>query len=100
MNDLNGVDNMEKYIIGSNSSGKTRKMLEMAKESGAIIVCKNPYAMESKANCYGIHGLKFVKYEEMNDDAICGEKVAIDELGEFFKHCFGVELDSFTMTVN
>lgn len=91
---------MEKYIIGENSSGKTRKMLEGAKSSGAVIVCKHPIHMQSKANSYGIYGLKFVGYEEMNADIICGEKIAVDELGEFFKHCFGVELDSFTMTTN
>jgi len=94
------IDNMDKYIIGENSSGKTRKMLEEAKKSGAVVVCKNPYSMESKANCYGIFGLKFVRYDEMNADILCGEKVAVDELGEFFEHCFGVKLDSFTMTID
>ena len=89
---------MDKYIIGENSSGKTRKMLEEARESGAIVVCKHPLHMQSKANSYGIYGLKFSSYEEMNV-VNEGEKIAIDELGEFFKHHFGVELDSFTMTV-
>ena len=93
---------MEKYIIGGNSSGKTRKMLEEAKKTGAIVVCKNPYAMEAKAKSYGIYGLKFLMYEEVIEsiaEMIQGEKIAIDELGSFFKHCFGVELDAFTMTV-
>ena len=91
---------MEKYIIGENSSGKTRKMLEEAKKNNAVVVCKNPYSMESKANNYGIFGLKFVRYEEMDADVICGNKIAIDELGDFFKHCYGAELDSFTMTID
>lgn len=89
---------MEKYIIGENGSGKTRKMLEAAKNSGAIIVCKHPLHMQNKANNYGIYGLKFVGYEEMNTYTSTNEKIAIDELGEFFKNYFGVELDSFTMT--
>ena len=88
------------YIIGGNSSGKTRKMLEEARETGAVVICKHPLHMQSKANSYGIYGLKFIGYEEMNTGAIEGGKVAVDELGEFFKHCFGVELDSFTMTVD
>ena len=75
---------MEKYIIGANCSGKTRKMLEAAKENNAIVVCKNSYAMANKANSYGIYGLK----------------LAIDEIGNFFKGCFAAELDSFTMTVD
>ena len=91
---------MEKYIIGGNSSGKTRKMLEQAKESGAIVVCKNPYAMEAKAKSYGIYGLKFLMHEDVISEMLNGEKIAVDELKEFFKHCFGVELDAFTMTVD
>lgn len=91
---------MEKYIIGGNSSGKTRRMLEQAKKSGAVVVCKNPLAMRRKADNYGVFGVEFVGYEDMNMDVIDCDKVAIDEIGEFFKSCFGVELDSFTMTVD
>lgn len=91
---------MEKYIIGENSSGKTRRMLEEAKKSGATVVCKNPYSMESKANNYGIFGLKFVRYEEMDEYIMNGDKIAVDELADFFEHCYGVKLDSFTMTVD
>ena len=90
---------MDKYIIGENSSGKTRKMLEEAKKNGSIVVCKHPLHMQNKANSYGIYGLKFVSYEEMNMGVVDGEKIAVDELGEFFNCRFGVELDSFTMTV-
>lgn len=91
---------MDKYIIGTNSSGKTRKMLEEAKKNGAVVVCKHPLHMQSKANSYGIYGLKFVGYEEMNMGILEEGKIAIDELGEFFKYRFGVELDAFTMTVD
>jgi hypothetical protein len=90
---------MEKYIIGENSSGKTRKMLEEAKKTNAIVVCKHPLHMQNKANSYGIYGLRFVGYEEIMTMVGEGEKIAVDELGEFFKHYFEVELDSFTMTV-
>lgn len=91
---------MNNYIIGENSTGKTRRMLEAAKDSGSIVVCKNPYAMESKANNYGIYGLKFIKYEEMDEYIMNGDKIAVDELCDFFEHCYGVKLDSFTMTVD
>lgn len=87
---------MEKYIIGGNSSGKTRMMLEEAKKSNAVVVCKNPSAMNIKAQNYGIFGLEIVGYE----DNINGKKVAIDELGEFLKYHFGADIDSFTMTVD
>ena len=91
---------MDKYIIGEGNTKKTYKMLEEAKKNGAVVICKHPLHMQSKANSYGLYGLKFVSYEEVNVDILCGEKVAIDEIGEFFKYCHGVELDSFTMTVD
>lgn len=91
---------MNNFIIDGNSTGKTRKMLEEAKKSGAVVVCKHPLHMQSKANSYGIYGLRFIGYEEMNMDTFEEDKVAIDELGEFFKYRFGVELNSFTMTVD
>jgi hypothetical protein len=94
------INNMDKFIIGENSSGKTRRMLEAAKENNAIVVCKNPPAMKRKADSYGIFGVEVLGYDGMNDVNVCGEKIAIDELGEFFKHFFGAELDSFTMTTD
>lgn len=91
---------MDKFIIGTNGSGKTRKMLEGAKKSGAVVVCKHPLHMQSKSNAYGIYGLKFVGYDEFIGNILYGEKVAVDELSEFVKYCFGVELDAFTMTID
>jgi hypothetical protein len=89
---------MDKYIIGESSSGKTRAMLEEAMKSGAIVVCKNPLHMQNKANAYGLYGIKFKSYDDI--DFLYNENVAIDELGDFFKQYFRVELDSFTMTVD
>lgn len=94
------IDTMEKYIIGANSSGKTRQMLEQAKESGAVVVCKYPLHMQSKANSYGFYNLKFISYEEMNMGIVEEGKIVVDELCDFFKHRFGVELNTFTMTVD
>ena len=91
---------MDKFIIGENSSGKTRKMLEEAKKSGATVICKHPLHMQSKANSYGIYGLEFASYDEFNDGNIFVENVAIDEIGDFFAYVFGVELDAFTMTID
>ena len=91
---------MDKFIIGESSTKKTKKMLEEAKKNGAVVVCKYPLHMQSKSNSYGIYGLKFISYEEMNMGVVDSDKIAIDELGEFFKYRFGTELDSFTMTVD
>lgn len=91
---------MDKYIIGENSSGKTRKMLEEAKKSNAIVVCKHPLHMQSKANSYGIYGLRFMGYEEIGESIIENENIAIDEIGDFFEYCYRAKLDSFTMTID
>lgn len=91
---------MNKFIIDGNCTGKTHKMLEAAKESGATVVCKYPLHMQDKANCYGLYGLKFVSYEDFLNGNCNGEKVAIDEIGDFMMICFGVEIDSFTMTID
>lgn len=90
---------MDKYIIGENSSGKTRAMLVEAQKSGAVVVCKSPIHMQSKANAYGLYGIEFIGYDGFNDGNVCAEKIAIDEIGDFIKYIFGVELDAFTMTV-
>ena len=94
------IDNMDKFIIGENSSGKTRQMLEEAKKGNAVVICKHPLHMQNKANSYGIYGLRFMSYEEMNSNVICGEKIAVDELKDFFACCYGAELDSFTLTID
>lgn len=91
---------MDKFIIGGNSSGKTRKMLEETKKSGAVVVCKHPLHMQSKANAYGIYGIEFMSYEEFYNGSADAKKIAIDEIGDFFEHCFGMKLDAFTMTID
>ena len=53
------------YVIGGRSSGKTRKIMELAKEKNAIVICKNAAAMERKAAAYGIFGLKFMSYSDV-----------------------------------
>ena len=52
------------YVIGGRGIGKTRKIMELAKEKNAIVICKNPAAMERKAAAYGIFGLKFIGYSD------------------------------------
>ena len=41
-------------VIDGRGSGKTSKLMEIAKENNAMFVCSNPQAMEVKARAYGI----------------------------------------------
>lgn len=52
-------------IIDSRSSGKTSRLMLLAKETGAKIACNNPIAMRQKANAYGITGIDFISYSEL-----------------------------------
>jgi hypothetical protein len=53
-----------KQIVGTQSSGKTRELMEFAKINNAIFVCENAYAMRAKALGYGITGLEIMGYYE------------------------------------
>lgn len=71
----------------------------LAKEQGGIIVCRNPYAMESKAKAYGITGISFVSYYEFITEKTVYEKVPcyIDELEDFVRF-FNSELKGYTLS--
>ena len=54
-------------IIDKRGTGKTSRLMVIAKETGATIVCANPSAFYNKAEAYGITGLKFISYGEFLD---------------------------------
>lgn len=54
-------------IIDSRGSGKTSRLMLLAKENNAALVCSNPRAMEAKAHAYGIVGIDFMSYEDAID---------------------------------
>lgn len=89
---------MNRYIIGEAGSGKTKEMLQMAKELNAVVVCKCPEAMRVKAHNYGLFRMEFYGYDDIHYLQE-GRNVVIDELGEFFRHGLNLKLDGFNMTV-
>jgi len=74
-------------IIDKRGSGKTLRLMLLAKETGAIIVCANPHAFEAKAKAYEIEGLTFISYSDMYDiNYDYGKtKLLIDEVDELLK---------------
>ena len=54
-------------IIDGRGSGKTSRLMLLAKENNAALVCSNPRAMEAKAHAYGIVGIDFMSYEDAID---------------------------------
>lgn len=88
-------------IIDNKASGKTRKLMEIAKENKAVFVCSNPRAMEAKAHAYGIVGVEFIDYFTFLDDK--GKEPAnyvVDEIEMLLHYMFGMNrnLTGYTLT--
>ena len=74
-------------IIDGRGTGKTSRLLLLAKEANGVIVCANPKAMEYKAHAYGITGLDFYSYSAFLNDQLRGDNrpVFIDEIEGFMR---------------
>ena len=79
-------------IIDNRATGKTSRLMLLAKENGAIIVCNDPAIYKSKAERYGIIGIDFISYRdyifELNKgpaNKYRGRNIFIDELEMFMK---------------
>lgn len=51
-------------IIDGRGTGKTSRLLLLAKENDGIVVCAWPNAMREKSHRYGITGVEFMSYED------------------------------------
>lgn len=92
-----------KYIVRENSSGKTRELLEFAKENNLVVICRDAVAMERKAQAYGIYGLNFFSYEEVaclyDEELELNNSFVVDEVESFLSYFFGNDCCGFTQTV-
>ena len=75
-------------IIEGRGTGKTSRLMLIAKEQNAIFVCSNPHAMEYKAKAYGLTGIQFVSYHDFVTNIYDG-KYVIDELEDFLNAIMG-----------
>lgn len=76
-----------KQIFDDRASGKTSRLILLAKEAGGIVVCRHPAAMKEKAIGYGITGVDFVSYQDYLTFILSNDKpVFIDELSCFWKY--------------
>lgn len=83
-------------IIDDRGTGKTSRLMLLAKENNATFVCSNPRAMEYKAKQYGIDGLEFISYGEFNDYG--ADKYIIDELDHYLTTTLGTGLIGYSIT--
>lgn len=85
-------------IIDKRGTGKTSRLMLLAKEKGAIIACSNPNAMKIKAEGYGIVGLDFISYYDyVNGNYQKGSMVFVDELDCFVKS-LGHNLSGYSLS--
>lgn len=84
-------------IIDSRSSGKTSRLMLLAKENGAAIACANPSAMRQKALAYGITGIEFIPYSHLFNGEYDGS-VLIDELEVFVKSFIDSSVIGYSLT--
>ena len=84
-------------IIDSRGSGKTSRLMLLAKETGAAIACMNPNAMRQKAYSYGITGINFISYSDLFQGEYEGN-VMIDELEVFIQHYIDCKLIGYSLS--
>ena len=95
---------MSCFIVEGRSTGKTRRLIEYAKENNATVVCKNSAAMARKAAAYGIFGVKFKDYAEVvvelqEELGSIGDFV-VDEAKDFMDFVLASNCVGFTQTVD
>lgn len=85
-------------IIGGRSSGKTSKLMLLAKETGAKIACSNPKAMQEKAYAYGIIGIDFIPYSDLFTMKYDHDKILIDEIESLLHNYTDGRLIGYTLS--
>ena len=84
-------------IIDNRSSGKTGRLMLLAKETNSAIACINPIAMREKAYAYGITGLDIISYSQLFNGEYKGD-VMIDELENFVRQYIDCKLTGYTLS--
>ena len=85
-------------IIDDRGSGKTSRLMLLAKENNGVFVCSNPHAMTAKAHAYGLTGFDIISYEDYfkHNYDYC-KKCFIDEL-ELYVQALGNDLSGYTLS--
>ena len=74
-------------IIDKRCSGKTSRLLLLAKENNGVVVCSNPDKMREKAYAYGLTGIEFISYKNFSNREEDIEKtIYIDNLDTFVEY--------------
>lgn len=85
-------------IIDNKSTGKTSRLMLLAKESNGIIVCSNPERFSRKALNYDLVGISFISYEDYitNLSQYTERNIFIDEVSDFLEHISNFSIRGYT----
>lgn len=88
--------------IGKKGTGKTTRLIALAKETNSIIVTSSPEYIVNKMYRLGITGVEVVSYQEFEAKKIgFTKKYVIDELEDFVKYISGPEnMIAYSLTIN
>ena len=84
-------------IIDGRGSGKTSRLMLLAKETNSAIACMNPHAMRTKAYAYGITGIEFISYSDLFNGKYEGD-VMIDEMETFVQQYIDCKLTGYSLS--
>lgn len=85
-------------ILDDRASGKTSRLMLLAKENNGVLVCANPHAMRTKATAYGLTGFDIISYYDyVQHNYDYGKMCFIDEL-ECFVKSLGNNLSGYTLS--
>lgn len=86
-------------IIDDRATGKTSRLMLLAKETGSKIACSNPHCMREKAYAYGITGIEFIPYSDLfNGNVEPEDKVMIDEIEVCLRSFMDGRLTGYTLS--
>ena len=86
-------------IIEGRGTGKTLRLMLLAKENNGVIVCSNPHAMRQKAIAYGLTGFDIISYNDYhNADYDLNKPCFIDELENYIRY-LGGNISGYTISL-
>ena len=84
-------------IIDDRGTGKTSRLMLLAKENEGILVCHDPRCMTAKAHAYGLNGFDIISYSDYHDHKYDTKKpIFIDEVESYLRN-YG-RLDGYSLS--
>lgn len=86
-------------VVDNRGTGKTSRLLLLAKENNGVIVCANPSRLREKALMYGIVGIEIISYSDyMGGSYDINKPVLIDDIEGFLMY-YEPSLIGYTLTI-